>query len=69
MAVDDDRLHLGDGAYVHSDGYYLWVTTDRGGVEHRVALEPSAFIALVEYAVRLEPGLAEAITRAAAGPR
>lgn len=60
-----EKLHLGDGAYVHSDGYYLWVTTQRGDVLHEVALEPSALVALVRYAVTCDPGLADAVTEAA----
>jgi hypothetical protein len=62
-----ERIHLGDGAYASSDGYYLWVSTQRGDVLHQVALEPSALVALVRYAVQLEPGLAEPLVKAARG--
>ena len=42
--------YLGDGAYVTCDGWYLWLSADRDGITHRVALEPSGLIALVRYA-------------------
>lgn len=74
-----DRIHLGDGAYVTDDGWYLWLTADRScdcgrcgcgqTITHRVALKPSGLVALVEYAVRRTPELAELLQRAAGGDR
>lgn len=74
-----DRVHLGDGAYVRTDGWYIWLEAERpvkcpncdvtSAHIDRVALEPSALVALVEYAVRLDPLLSEPLTRAADADR
>jgi hypothetical protein len=74
-----ERVHLGDGAYAHHDGYHLWIETQRscdcgrcgcgGPVMHRVALEPEALVALVRCAVLRAPYLAEHLVRAAEGAR
>ena len=61
------RIHLGDGAYARSDGWYLWVEADRDGITHRVALEPSALIELVRAAVQADPEMAGLLANAARG--
>jgi hypothetical protein len=60
-----ERVHLGDGAYAWPDGYYLWVEADRDGITHQVALEPSALVALVAFAVRLDPEFGPVLAEAA----
>lgn len=46
-------VHLGDGAYASHDSMYVWVSADRGGQFHAVALDVAALSALVEYAKRM----------------
>lgn len=55
MSADDTPrpVHLGDGAYASFDGYQLWLAANHH--ENRlVALEPSAFRALVAYAKSID---------------
>lgn len=45
------KEYLGDGLYVHHDGYQFVLTAPRGGDEHYVALEPNVldeFLRFVE---------------------
>lgn len=45
------RVHLGDGAFVEFDGWYLWIISSDGIRDtNRVALEPSAYAELRDYA-------------------
>lgn len=41
--------YLGDGVYVRFDGYQIWVSADRYGMLHEVALEPAVFEKLRQY--------------------
>lgn len=34
-----EKYYIGDGVYIHYDGYQLWLTTDT----NRIALEPEVF--------------------------
>ena len=67
------RVHLGDGAYARSDDYYLWVEADRSCpscsslMAHEVALEPSALVALVRFAVQQDPEMGPLLAHAAGG--
>lgn len=47
---DQRESYIGDGVYASFDGYQIWLRTDRDGVQHRIALEPSVFNELVLYA-------------------
>jgi hypothetical protein len=51
------RVHLGDGAYAHFDGWNIWLTTLEGD---RVALEHSTFDALVTYRAELKKKFVDA---------
>lgn len=48
------KEYIGDGVYVDFDGYQIWLSTDRGGVTHEIALEPSLLKALDHYRERLK---------------
>lgn len=56
-----ESTHLGDGAYADFDGYYWWLSAEREGRVHLVALEPSALLNLVAKAVHDYPTMADAI--------
>lgn len=45
--------HLGDGAYVSHDSFQIWVSAQRDGRLHAVALDALAIQNLVEYAKRI----------------
>lgn len=47
-----EMTHLGDGAYAQYDGYQIWLYANSPQSSHKVALEPGAFLALLEYAKR-----------------
>lgn len=42
--------YLGDGVYGAFDGYQLWLSTERNGVPHYIALELPVYLKLREYA-------------------
>lgn len=44
------RIYLGDGVYASFDGYQIWLRTLEG---NSIALEPSVYHALIDYAERL----------------
>ncbi len=46
------ETYLGDGLYVHFDGYQFVLRAPREYFDHFVALEPSVFDALLEYRER-----------------
>ena len=48
-----DKEYLGDGLYACHDGYNIWLSTERDGREHAVALEPEVIAALNDYVARL----------------
>lgn len=48
-----DPEYLSDGAYVSHDGMTVWVSCDRDGVLHAVALDAAAIRELVRYAKRV----------------
>jgi hypothetical protein len=56
--MSDERMreqqYLGDGVYAAFDGFSIWLTTPRADGVHRIALEPSVFKALVDYARRIQ---------------
>jgi hypothetical protein len=51
--TETDRDYIGDGVYVSSEGWQIWVRTQREIGVHEIALEPPAFEALVRYARRI----------------
>ena len=40
------KVYIGDGVYASHDGYHIWLTTERDGGEHSIALEPPVLDAL-----------------------
>lgn len=49
--MPDNKTYLGDGAYAQFTGYSMIVYTDNGiHRENEVSLEPSALVALNEFA-------------------
>jgi len=44
----DSRIYLGDGIYVYSDGYGLWLEANMPTTD-RIYLEPNVFEALLRY--------------------
>ena len=50
--------YLGDGVYARFDGYHIWLSTERDGGTHEVALEPEVFANLTQYEARLREMLA-----------
>lgn len=59
--MTDDATYLGDGVYASFDGYHIWLATEPNerGYEHRIALEPAVFEALLEYRRKLVEALIE----------
>lgn len=50
MDEPTNATHLGDGAYVSFDGYYIWLWAQRGYNNwHSVALDADAFTNLQTY--------------------
>ena len=49
-ATTHDEIYLGDGLYATFDGWMMNIRTQRGQIEHWVALEPETFQALVKFA-------------------
>lgn len=45
--------HLGDGVYASFDGYHIWLNVQRENGWERVAIEPSTFRNLLDFAKRL----------------
>lgn len=45
----DKETYLGGGLYASFDGYSIWLRAPRMGGDHRVALEPEIFCALIEF--------------------
>jgi hypothetical protein len=43
------KTYIGDGAYVHFDGYHFILSTERENGWHEIGLEPSVFDALLKY--------------------
>jgi hypothetical protein len=48
--------YLGDGVYVSFDGYQIWLAANDPNNDV-VALEPSVFVRLIQYAERLREEL------------
>lgn len=44
-----NKSYLGDGVYVHDEGYQIWLTTDQG----EIALEPEVLMAFIAYLERI----------------
>lgn len=54
----EPRTYLGDGVYVHFDGWHLWLTTSNGIHDtNSIALEPVVFEALTNYVEKLHDDL------------
>lgn len=45
--------YLGDGLYASFDGWSIWLRAPREDGNHRVALEPAVYVALLEYAKKV----------------
>ena len=41
--------YIGDGVYAYTDGYYIWLRTERVAREHLIALEPQVLVRLSLY--------------------
>jgi hypothetical protein len=51
--MDDEATYLGDGVYASFDGYQIWLAVNHH--ENKVvALEPSVFARLCQYAEMLK---------------
>ena len=46
--------YLGDGLYASFDGFNIWLSAERDGMTHRVALEPSTWNSLQDYVIELD---------------
>ena len=44
-----DAIYLGDGCYVGTDGYQIWLRTQRENCIHEIALEPGVFQRLIAW--------------------
>ena len=49
MSIDDKKRYLGDGLYASYDGEYIWLSCERDGGEHRVALDASTLAEFERY--------------------
>lgn len=52
MTSQSDEQYLGDAVYASFDGYQIWLRTG-DGQNMRIALEPSVFDALEDYADKI----------------
>lgn len=43
------KHYIGDGAFVHFDGYHFILTTERENGWHEIGLEPPVFDELIRY--------------------
>ena len=59
MAMQD-ITHLGDGAYVMSDGYQVWLAAN-DHLNPSVALDPQALIELMKWVKEVMPEIANII--------
>jgi hypothetical protein len=52
--IGNEPEYIGDGVYASTDGYYIWLQTERelGRIE-RIAIEPQVFDALQRYYTRI----------------
>ena len=41
-----EKVYIGDGVYVHFDGYHFWLYTEREDGVHTIALEPAVYQSL-----------------------
>lgn len=48
-----EKWYLGDGLYVHFDGYHLILSSERENGVHWVGLDPSVFHNLISYQEKL----------------
>ncbi len=53
------RVHIGDGVFASFDGFQVWLTTDVGGREHSIALEPAVVEALDVFVSDVRKGRVE----------
>lgn len=60
MTIEQQETYLGDGVYAEFDGYHIWLKTNREDGQHRIALEPSVFVALVGYQQKLVSDMSKA---------
>ena len=45
-----EKVHIGDGAYIHHDGYQFWLTTSNGlETTNEVAFEFSALPKILKF--------------------
>jgi len=49
IAATSAKTHLGDGLFVHFDGYHFILSTERENGLHWVGLEPPVFDAFICY--------------------
>jgi hypothetical protein len=49
-----EDVYLGDGVYASFDGFNIWLDTRAQLPEHRIALEPATYEALVSYVAYLQ---------------
>lgn len=55
----ENETYLGDAVYASFDGYQIWLRTGDGN-DHKIALEPSVYLALVDYVASLKRRAREA---------
>lgn len=54
MIMDQAERYLGDGLYASYDGFQICLRTPRLDGDHEVYLEPSVYLALVEFVADLK---------------
>jgi hypothetical protein len=47
--MDINEMYLGDGVYASFDGYQIWLSTERDGRSHKIAIEPEVLHAINAY--------------------
>lgn len=50
-----DETYLHDGLYASFDGYQIWLRAERDYQQHRVAIDPVTFGALLDFAAEVWP--------------
>jgi hypothetical protein len=52
----ETHSYLADGVYIGHDGYQIWLTAERDGMVHKIALDADTLAALYRYAQQFMKG-------------
>lgn len=47
--TEPEKTYIGDGVYVHFDGFQIWLTTPNQGFYNKIALDDPTFASLIKW--------------------